>query len=248
MRKVFSIALTIVLMATFSFNTMAFNIPSSETAREHSQAPDHSPVITEDWDLIRVDFPHPAKNSNAVKTKTDPGYKLLGVKWKQFPVDYIINPSNSGLSEAFITETISAAAEEWDNNTDTTDLFSSGVINYTAKYGVQNFKNEISFGSYADNSTIAVTSIWYSRATKEIVEFDILFNTYYTWGDGENDPALMDLLNIATHELGHGVGMGDVYNTAYDYVTMYGYSSNGDIIKRDLAPPDIIGLEKMYGQ
>lgn len=249
MKKGKTLALVLILMLVCSLNTAAFNIPSSETAREHSQAPDHSPVITENWDLVRVDFPHYAKNSNAAKTKTDPGYKLLGVKWKQTPVDYVINPTNTdNLSAEFIADSFYAAAETWDNATDTTELFNFYEIDYTAQYGVQNFKNEIVFGSYNNNSTIAVTTIWYRRATKEIVEFDILFNTYYNWGDAQANPASMDLLNIAVHEFGHGVGMGDIYNSAYNYVTMYGYSNNGETIKRDLANPDIIGLEKMYGQ
>lgn len=249
MKKARALALVIILMLVCSLNTAAFNIPSSETAREHSQAPDHSPVITENWDLVRVDFPHYAKGSNPAKTKNDPGYKLLGVKWKQNPVSYVINPTNAdNLAADFIAGSFYTAAETWDSATDTTELFNSYEIDYTARYGVQNFRNEISFGSDNNNSTIAVTTIWFSRATKEIVEFDILFNTYYNWGDAQSDPACMDLLNIAVHEFGHGVGMADIYNSAYNYVTMYGYSDYGDIIKRDLAAPDIIGLEKMYGE
>ena len=57
----------------------------------------------------------------------------------------------------------------------------------------------------------------------------------------------MDLQNIATHEIGHGVGLTDVYQTACSQATMYGYSDYGDIIKRDLAQPDITGLQKLYG-
>jgi predicted Zn-dependent protease len=57
----------------------------------------------------------------------------------------------------------------------------------------------------------------------------------------------MDLQNIATHELGHAVGMADIYTTSSQEVTMYGYSTEGETKKRSLETPDIIGLEKMYG-
>ncbi len=57
----------------------------------------------------------------------------------------------------------------------------------------------------------------------------------------------MDWQNIATHETGHGLGLADVYQNACNQVTMYGYSTEGETIKRDLATPDITGLQKLYG-
>ena len=107
--------------------------------------------------------------------------------------------------------------------------------------------NTIAFGDYPDNNVIAVTSIWYTRRGKQIVEFDQLYNTRYTWGDAVINPSVMDLQNIVTHELGHGVGLGDIYSTACSTVTMYGYSSYGETIKRTLEQPDIDGFQKMYG-
>ena len=65
------------------------------------------------------------------------------------------------------------------------------------------YKNVISFGDYGNSGVIGVTSIWLKRTgrTRQIVEFDILFNTDYIWGDASIDPTKMDLQNIATHEL-----------------------------------------------
>ena len=56
----------------------------------------------------------------------------------------------------------------------------------------------------------------------------------------------MDLQNIATHELGHAVGMDDIYTDSCSHVTMYGYSYEGDTEKRTLELPDIEGLLRMY--
>jgi len=85
------------------------------------------------------------------------------------------------------------------------------------------------------------------KAGKKIVEFDMLFDTDFAWGNAEINSSLMDLQNIATHELGHAVGLNDIYSTSCSYVTMYGYSKEGDVEKRTLEQPDITGLQKIYG-
>jgi len=105
----------------------------------------------------------------------------------------------------------------------------------------------ISFGDYPNDNVIAVTSVWFTRVGKRIVEFDQLYNTRFTWGDATVNPAVMDLQNIATHELGHGVGLADIYSTTCSAVTMYGYSTEGETQKRTLEQPDITGLQRMYG-
>ena len=78
-------------------------------------------------------------------------------------------------------------------------------------------------------------------------EFDILFDTDFAWGDAIVDSTVMDLQNIATHELGHCFNLADIYDTSLDYLTMYGYSTEGDIEKRSLADGDIAGIQSLFG-
>lgn len=183
-------------------------------------------------------------------------YAFLGkwVKWQKLPVSYAIDPTNpDGLSENFVTSAISAGAEEWDFWTsselfnDAYDIIDNGSWDSDAPDG----KNELLFGDYPEANVIAVTVIWgyFSGppGSRKIVEFDILFDTDFTWGDADLDPAVMDLENIATHELGHGVGLADLYDTVCVDETMYGYAKNGEINKRDLEPADITGLQTLYG-
>ncbi|MFH1358254.1 MAG: matrixin family metalloprotease [archaeon] len=225
-------------------------IPANDKAKENSKAPEKSQEISENWGLERIDFVHYAKPNNPSKPPKNPTqencYKLLGVKWKSLPVNYVINPTNTqGLSEQFITSTISASAETWDSAT-SLELFSNSYItNYNAEFG-QDFQNTILFGDYKEEGVIGVTSIWYMRKGKQIVEFDIILDTDFNWGDATLNPSLMDLENIATHELGHGVGMGDIYTSTCSEVTMYGYSTEGETKKRTLEQPDIAGLQNMY--
>ncbi len=172
----------------------------------------------------------------------------MGVKWPSLPVSYAINPTNpQGLAEEVVIPTIAASAETWDAAT-SRELFSDAyTVDYAAQYGVQNYQNAIAFGPYSQSGVIAVTSVWYTRIGKRIVEFDMLFNTAYLWGDATLDPSVMDLANIAVHELGHSVGLADIYTSTCGAVTMYGYSGYGETSKRTLEQPDITGLQQMYG-
>ncbi len=226
------------------------SLPLNQHAKDNSKAPEHSPVIDSNWDLERIDFIHYAKPDNVGNpSKTSNScYKLMGIKWNTLPVRYVINPVNSqGLDYSFIANAISTSAETWDSDT-SKELFNDlYVIDASARYRVFDSKNSIVFGPYSDNNVIAVTSVWYTRAGKQIIEFDMLFNEYYIWGDAAIDPSVMDLQNIATHELGHSVGLDDIYTTTCSAVTMFGYSDEGDISKRTLEQPDITGLQKMYG-
>ena len=121
------------------------------------------------------------------------------------------------------------------------------TINSTATYGVQNYVNAITFGNYPTAGVIAVTTVWYNPATKSIVEFDLMFDTDWTWGDATVNSTVMDLRNIATHEIGHGAGLADVYDVVCSAVTMYGYSNYGETQKRTLETPDLTGLQTLYG-
>jgi len=215
----------------------------SNQGAEKSKAPDLEKIEFIHW---KKDFVKP-RTVAAKAPKLPACYKLLGVKWTTLPVNYVINPNNpQGLVESFITSAVSTSAETWDAATSKELMNNNYATDLAVRYGVQDYKNAITFGNYPTTGVIAVTTIWYNPATKAIVEFDVMFDTDWTWGDAKIDSTKMDLQNIATHELGHGVGLADIYSTACSAVTMYGYSSNGDVEKRTLEQPDISGLQKMY--
>ncbi len=177
----------------------------------------------------------------------DKCYKLLGVKWSSLPVNYVINPGS--YNTTFVANAISTSIETWDTAT-SRELFNNVYsIDFSATLDTSSpdFKNEYVFGAYSDANVIAITNIWYTRYGRRIIDYDVLFNIYYTWGDATINPSLMDLQNIATHETGHGLGLADLYTSTCSAVTMYGYSANGETNKRTLEQSDISGLQKMYG-
>lgn len=207
-------------------------------------------------------FIHYARGAKPKPPANEEGYyKLLGAKWKTLPITLEVNPSNSyNITENEVLDAIWLAAGEWDNGTYShwggvsTTLFSGISINTTISYDDLAWdssrldgKNTIVWGDYPTEGVIAVTIIWFNRATKTIVEFDIVLDTNYSWGNATNNDEVMDLQNIVTHELGHGLGLNDLYQSAAYQETMYGYSDYGETIKRDLYKGDKAGITKLYG-
>ncbi|MFA4820107.1 MAG: matrixin family metalloprotease [Candidatus Aenigmatarchaeota archaeon] len=254
--------ISILVIATLVFSVTAAAsviIPANDKAKENAGvAVDKSPVIDGDWalptppGLEKIEFIHYKKDFAKPEAAKAPScYKFLTstkVRWKTLPVNYVINPTNpQGLDEGFISSTVFTSAETWDASTSKELMNDAYTVDYTATYGVQNYVNAITFGNYPSAGVIAVTTVWYNPATKSIVEFDLMFDTDWVWGDVTVNPTVMDLQNIATHELGHGVGLADVYDTTCSAVTMYGYSDYGEIQKRTLEQPDITGLRTLYG-
>jgi len=221
----------------------------SNQGADKAKAPDLEKIEFIHW---KKDF---AKPEAAKAPKTPTCYAFLGkygktyLKWTTLPVKYVINPVNpvQTLDETFVTSAVGTSAETWDAATGQ-EIMNGYTVDNTVVYGVQDYKNAITFGNYPTAGVIAVTAVWYNPATKAIVEFDVMFDTDWTWGDAALDSAKMDLQNIATHELGHGVGLADVYDSVCSLVTMYGYSDYGEIIKRTLEQPDITGLQALYGK
>lgn len=181
------------------------------------------------------------------------GYELLrgGVKWADgdLPVSYKVNLSDAP-SDAFVE--IQAAFEAWDTET-SVGLFDEPVT--TGKSGVdQDFDNIVSWAPITNTGIVAQCTIWFYVNTKEIIEFDIVFNSDQDWGidlDGEGTEYALsdafDVRNIATHEAGHTLHLGDLYEDKYSQMTMYGYTTLGEVKKISLEWGDINGLHKLYG-
>ncbi len=144
------------------------------------------------------------------------------------------------------------SALTWDHQA-LADLFGSYTKDPTATWDsdIPDGRNEFVLGDYPSPGVIAVTIAWgyFSGPPpyREILEFDVLFDTDFVWGNAKSDSSVMDWQNIATHEIGHGLGLGDIYNSACSEVTMYGYSTEGETKKRTLEPADINGLQELYG-
>jgi len=202
-----------------------------------------------------VNFNKPAGLSGAACY----GFLATGAKWKVVE-PWLVNPANnSNLAPDFILNNLTKDIGKWEDAADgvvgndkSIDILGVGTATTTdlsVGYGKLNGKNEVYFASLADNNTIAITYIWGifsgSTAKRQLVEWDQVYNTYYSWSD-KGAANKMDFEDIATHELGHAVGMNDLYQKACNQQTMYGYASLGEIIKRTLEIGDINGISILY--
>lgn len=196
--------------------------------------------------IEKVTFIHHAKSTSHSKPQwddTEDDFRLIagGVKWFD-TISYEVNPAGSGLNSVDVISTFEASSETWDVETPF-ELFASPTSTSYTSVGYDG-NNRVVWGTL-DSGVIAVTYLWYIPALKQIVEFDMVFNTYYTWStDGASNA--MDLQNIAVHELGHN-GLNDLRPPKDWALTMYAYSASGETIKRTLGIGDILGIQELYG-
>ena len=55
-----------------------------------------------------------------------------------------------------------------------------------------------------------------------------------------------DAQDILTHEIGHWLGLDDIYDSTQKDLTMYGYGRKGELKKNTLETGDILGIQSLY--
>lgn len=191
-------------------------------------------------------------------------YALLasGAKWKSVE-PWIMNTDNtSGLSGGDVFGIMTNGIYKWEDAADggvgngsIINILGDGSLAVSALEADMispDGQNEVYFADIEDPGVIGVTIVWgyFSGPSKwrELLEWDMVFDdTDFDWSaEAGGVSGKMDFENIATHELGHAVGMGDVYESACQDVTMYGYAGEGEINKRDLELQDVKGVSSLY--
>ncbi|HEX8794048.1 MAG TPA: matrixin family metalloprotease [Polyangiaceae bacterium] len=112
-------------------------------------------------------------------------------------------------------------------------------------------------------NALAVTVSTLDETTGDLVDTDIVINGRYAFavlserarskhqaavsnegGGGETDGSF-DLEHVVSHELGHALGLADVYND--DHAVMYAYTAPEDASGRAPSEDDLKGLDSLYG-
>ncbi len=177
-----------------------------------------------------------------------------GAKWKAVE-PWVVNPANTqGLSESYLLSNLSADIAKYETAAGI-DILGSGSLTYDpliADEVTPDGKNEVLFGSVENPGAIAVTIVWGvfggKVSQRRLVEWDQIYDEVdFSWShDASLEPGKMDFENIATHELGHSMGLGDLYMAECAQETMYGYATEGETIKRDLNGGDVTGINALY--
>lgn len=196
-------------------------------------------------------------------------YALTGFRWneKNPNIQLYLNPSNipPGIKAESARDAISAAASTWDDEVDK-NLFidkSTVIIDYNKEVpnifsgdyradgiNMNGFKN---FG----NSYLAVSTYW-TDLTKEdgyysTIESDLLYNLDFKWTDDEKqaeNTGKLDLESVAVHELGHTIGLEDLYILDSSDSRKYDFEQAMNLYdgpQRELGNGDKAGAHKLYG-
>lgn len=172
-------------------------------------------------------------------------------------------------------EQISKGANEWDSNTVNANVFrgtdtvnkpgTGNVLEFTTKNpsigtyqgGIGDGNNNyIAVSRAVKGRTIAVTYTWWytnqyvTGGFKKAAESDVYFNGNMAWrvatAESTATNSKLDVRTIATHEVGHSLGLLDLYDSTDTDKIMYGYN-NGQV-KWSLRTADKLGLWAIYGQ
>lgn len=187
------------------------------------------------------------------------GFLARDAKWKTVE-SWVVNAANtSGLGDVFVRDTLSGGVSKWEDAADGV-VGDGGSINIIGSGSLTNAAleadtvspdgaNEVYFGN-PGSSAIAVTIVWGifggPPSGRELVEWDQIYNEVaYDWS-ASGEASKMDFDNIATHELGHSFGMGDLYTASCASETMYGFADFGETNKQTLEGGDIAGISKLY--
>lgn len=172
-------------------------------------------------------------------------------KWKEVEL-WIMNPANSeGLSSSFLLGNLTGDIDKWEDAANFDILGNGSLTTSTLSVDMDapDGNNEVYFADVSTVDAIAVTVVWGIFGgppfARELTEWDMVFDdTDYDWSS-TGEAGKMDFENIATHELGHAVGMSHPENSCTEE-TMYWLADFGETKKQTLNQGDIDGVGKLY--
>lgn len=183
--------------------------------------------------------------AQAWQVKTNASGHELG--WEESTVPYVLNPAGDhGMDELAVELAVTAAAESWDRvpgialSLDYEGHSSKRQAEYDDGGNLVYFEDD---WSTLSDSLLAVTYVYSSTDTGEILEFDIAINVDYPWTTTSESDSY-DLQNSLTHEFGHGLGLD---HSKDGDATMYSSTYKGETDKRTLEVDDEQAARYLYG-
>ena len=179
-------------------------------------------------------------------------FEVLG-KWPLPRLSFVFNPnfpdqSLSGTPEEQI-DIILCAARSWETQTRAgfeMRYLGETAIDRTLDDGV----NAVFWADRDGNGALAATLLGFHVDTNQILSFDIVFfsrtnGAALRWsGPGEPPGGSFDIGGVATHELGHALGLS---HSAVPSATMFESAGSRGLALRSLDPDDQAGVEFLYG-
>lgn len=188
----------------------------------------------------------------------------LSQVWQQRCLPFWINPDSALMAAENIPQLVDQSFDQWSSNACTDLSFEYyGETDQLGQFDPSRCDNknviaavdtQAELNEYFDSpDLLAVTLTSFSRATGEIFDADILFNTVnpdFVFQDVRaiamcpaQTPRPYDFRNTLVHEIGHFIGFDHVFD---DEATMFASASSCEVVKRNLAEDDIDAVCTTY--
>jgi hypothetical protein len=201
------------------------------------------------------DFPSHRSEEVKVPGDSEKCFKVISKKarWKTIE-PWVVNTSNTqGIASEEVFAVVNQGVQTWEAAANGVDIFGPGATTNDVLEGdtvAPDGKNEVMFGTLSRRNVLGITFIWgYFRGSssrREIIEWDQVYNQGdYAWTT-TGESGKMDFGTVSLHELGHAVGLDDLYKSKCSGVAMFGHAEVGVTVKRSLGIGDKAGVKSLY--
>ena len=188
-----------------------------------------------------------------ITDKNSDKYGVIGTKLPS-NVPYKVNVSSAPSSVINdLTDIVSNSFAAWDAATSGISFSNAGT---TSRNISRNDGQNIIAWNRLSRNTLGTTYIRYNSATGAVVDVDTIMNSRQPWDWVDPDSVnpdkdcatnnAYDTQDILVHELGHWVGLEDLYGANEEDLTMYGYGSKQELKKDTLESGDSLGAGTIY--